>query len=45
MVADTDEGPEVSDYRFEDVSFPAVLPNWYFEPHTYGTHRSDAPAR
>ena len=45
MVADTDGGPEVSDYRFEDISFPSVLPNWYFEPQTYGEHRADAPTQ
>lgn len=30
-------------YRFEDVSFPAQLPDWYFDPAQYGTHRGDYP--
>jgi hypothetical protein len=33
-----------TDYTFTDVTFPAELPNWYFEPKQYGAHRSDAPA-
>ncbi len=30
-------------YRFEDVSFPAALPDWYFDPAQYGAHRGDYP--
>jgi hypothetical protein len=33
-----------TDYTFTDVTFPAELPPWYFEPRLYGAHRSDAPA-
>jgi hypothetical protein len=33
-----------TDYRFEDVTFPDALPDWYFEPKQYGLHRADAPA-
>ncbi len=32
-----------TDYTFEDVRFPAALPDWYFEPKTYRAHRADAP--
>jgi hypothetical protein len=34
----------VTDYKFEDITFPASLPDWYFTPKQYGLHRSDAPA-
>lgn len=30
-------------YRFEDVTFPAALPAWYFEPARYGEHRAELP--
>ena len=33
-----------TEYTFRDVTFPAELPAWYFEPKQYGAHRSDAPA-
>jgi hypothetical protein len=33
-----------TDYTFTDVTFPAALPEWYFEPKQYGAHRADAPA-
>ncbi|HWT05016.1 MAG TPA: hypothetical protein VN224_04595 [Xanthomonadales bacterium] len=33
-----------TDYTFRDVTFPAELPAWYFEPRQYGAHRPDAPA-
>ncbi|MEO7039396.1 MAG: hypothetical protein ABI186_05125 [Candidatus Elarobacter sp.] len=33
-----------TDYTYTDVSFPATLPAWYFDPKTYGAHRADAPA-
>lgn len=32
-----------TDYTFTDVSFPATLPAWYFDPKSYGAHRADAP--
>ena len=40
----TDDGDYETDYTFEDVAFPASLPDWYFTPKQYGMHRSDAPA-
>jgi len=32
------------DYQFRDIAFPASLPAWYFDPHTYAQHQSDAPS-
>lgn len=32
-----------SEYRFLDVSFPATLPDWYFDPSSYGAHAHEAP--
>jgi hypothetical protein len=40
----TQYGQFETDYTFRDVTFPAELPAWYFEPKQYGAHRSDAPA-
>ncbi|HTV72750.1 MAG TPA: hypothetical protein VME66_03465 [Candidatus Acidoferrales bacterium] len=31
------------DYVFSDITFPASLPAWYFDPHTYAAHQDDAP--
>jgi len=31
------------DYRFTNVAFPATLPDWYFDPKSYGAHRAEAP--
>jgi hypothetical protein len=31
------------DYAFNDIAFPASLPAWYFDPHTYAAHQNDAP--
>jgi len=39
----TKYGQYETDYTFRDVTFPADLPAWYFEPKQYGAHRSDAP--
>jgi hypothetical protein len=36
---------EEGDYRFSDISFPQLLPDWYFHPETYGAHAQDAPLR
>ena len=33
-----------TDYKYEDVTFPDALPDWYFAPKQYGLHRADAPA-
>ncbi len=32
------------DYDFNDITFPASLPSWYFDPRTYAQHGDDAPA-
>lgn len=37
-----DDGREV-DYKFRDISFPATLPDWYFNPKEYAKHKSDGP--
>jgi hypothetical protein len=31
------------DYDFSDIAFPATLPDWYFQPGSYGAHVSEAP--
>ena len=31
------------DYEFSDVAFPATLPDWYFQPGSYGAHLGEAP--
>jgi hypothetical protein len=31
------------DYDFSDVAFPTTLPDWYFQPASYGAHVSEAP--
>jgi hypothetical protein len=33
-----------AEYRFDDIAFPASLPDWYFQPKTYRAHASEAPA-
>jgi len=35
---------QVVDYVFSDISFPATLPDWYFDPKTYPAHDADAPS-
>ena len=37
-----DDGKQV-DYTFSEIKFPATLPEWYFDPHTYAAHQKDAP--
>jgi hypothetical protein len=39
----TRDGGFATDYAFENVRFPASLPDWYFQPKTYGMHRAEAP--
>jgi hypothetical protein len=34
-----------SQIRFDDIAFPASLPDWYFESAEYGGHRNEAPER
>jgi hypothetical protein len=31
------------DYDFNDITFPASLPDWYFDPRSYAAHANDAP--
>jgi hypothetical protein len=38
-----DDGKEV-DFTFRDITFPATLPSWYFDAHTYAAHGNDAPS-
>jgi hypothetical protein len=32
------------DYDFNDITFPAGLPGWYFDPRSYFQHTNDAPS-
>ncbi|HEY1655563.1 MAG TPA: hypothetical protein VGF86_10640 [Candidatus Tumulicola sp.] len=32
------------DYDFTDITFPATLPDWYFEPRSYAAHADDPPS-
>lgn len=32
------------DYDFNDITFPASLPDWYFDPRSYAAHENDAPS-
>jgi hypothetical protein len=34
---------QIVDYQFRDIAFPATLPDWYFDPHTYGQHAASLP--
>ncbi len=34
----------IVDYDFTDLTFPATLPDWYFEPRSYAAHTDDAPS-
>ncbi len=38
-----DDGKEI-DITFKDITFPAALPSWYFDPHTYAQHQNDGPS-
>jgi hypothetical protein len=38
-----DEDGAVVDFDFKDITFPASLPAWYFDPRTYAQHQNDAP--
>ena len=40
----TKYGQFETDYTYRDVSFPASLPDWYFDPASYGAHKADAPS-
>ena len=37
-----DDGQQV-DFTFTNITFPATLPEWYFNPRTYGAHQNDLP--
>lgn len=32
------------DYDFNDITFPASLPDWYFDKHSYAQHINEAPS-
>jgi len=34
---------KVVEFLFKDITFPAALPDWYFNPRTYAGHQTDAP--
>jgi hypothetical protein len=36
-------GQYETEYTYKDVSFPETLPDWYFDPPSYGKHKSEAP--
>ena len=37
------DGQQV-DFRFSDITFPAMLPAWYFDARSYAAHQNDAPS-
>ncbi len=37
-----DDGKEV-DFTFSNITFPATLPDWYFNARQYGAHQNDVP--
>jgi len=34
---------QVVDYWFNDIRFPATLPDWYFDPRDYTAHLAEKP--
>ena len=36
----TGDGKDV-DYQFRDITFPKMLPEWYFDPRTYAQHANE----
>ncbi len=34
---------QIVEYSFEDISFPKMLPGWYFDARTYASHVNDLP--
>jgi hypothetical protein len=32
-----------TDYTYRDVAFPSALPDWYFDPRSYGAHKDALP--
>jgi hypothetical protein len=43
-VAGIGGAPSLS-YRFEDVTFPVALPDWYFDAYAHAKHAREAPNR
>jgi hypothetical protein len=39
-----DDDGKVIDITFSDIRFPSSLPPWYFDPHSYAQHQTDAPS-
>ncbi len=37
------ENGHETDYTYKDIEFPSTLPDWYFDPKTYGNHRTEMP--
>jgi hypothetical protein len=37
-----DDGKE-ADFTFKDITFPASLPDWYFDARSYGAHKNELP--
>jgi hypothetical protein len=35
---------QIVDYQFNDITFPASLPSWYFDARSYAAHQNDAPS-
>jgi hypothetical protein len=38
-----DDG-QIVDFQFNDITFPASLPAWYFDARSYASHQNDAPS-
>jgi hypothetical protein len=36
------DGKQV-DFTFKDITFPTTLPEWYFNPRSYGSHMKELP--
>lgn len=34
---------QIVEYSFDNIAFPASLPDWYFDPREYASHSNDAP--
>jgi len=43
IVGDGYTGDPKTEYWFNDIRFPASLPDWYFDPRQYAAHKGDAP--
>ena len=37
------EANDNTDFVYRDITFPATLPDWYFDPRTYKAHIADVP--